>query len=107
MIAISMVENYLIFSAEMIAEDTTPELMMVLVIVFLIPPFMAFLSLTLKDSINRWVNIIMCIVLVVLMPFGMPPFPTAYMPSLIIISIAEILALALIIWYAWKSKQKA
>ena len=107
MLAISMVENYLIFSAEMIAEDTTPELMMVLVIVFLIPPIMAFLSLTLKDSINRWLNIILGIVFFVLMPFGIPPFPTAYMPSLAIITIVEIVALALIIWYAWKSKQKA
>jgi len=106
MIAISMVENYLLHTEEMIV-DTIPELMMVLVIVFLIPPLMAFLSLTLKDSINRWVNIIMCIVFIVLMPFGIPPFPTAYLPSLAIITIVEIVALALIIWTAWKSKQKA
>ena len=105
MIAISMVENYLLHIEEMIA-DTTPELMMVLVITFLIPPLMAFLSLTLKDSINRWLNIIVGIVFIVLMPSGAPPFPTAYLPSLIIITIVEIVALALIVWYAWKSKQK-
>ena len=106
MIAIFMVENYLLHMEEMIA-DTTPELMMVLVITFLIPPLMAFLSLTLKDSINRWLNIIVGIVFIVLMPTGIPPFPTAYLPSLVIIAIVEIVALALIVWYAWKSKQKA
>jgi len=106
MFAIFMVENYLLHIEEMIA-DTTPELMMVLVIVFLIPPIMAFLSLTLKDKANRWLNIIVGIVLIALMPVGIPPFPTAYLPPLIIITIVEIVALALIVWYAWKSKQKA
>lgn len=106
MIAISMVENYLLHMEEMIA-DTTPELMMVLVITFLIPPLMAFLSLTLKDSINRWLNIIVGIVFIVLMPFGIPSFPTAYLPSLIVIAIVEVITLALIVWYAWKSKRKA
>jgi len=106
MITLSMAMNDLYHREEMIA-DTTPELMMVLVITFLIPPLMAFLSLTLKDSINRWLNIIVGIVFIVLMPTGIPPFPTAYLPSLIIITIVEIVALVLIVWYAWKSKQKA
>jgi hypothetical protein len=86
--------------------DTTPELVMVLVITFLIPPLMAFLSLTLKDSINRWVNIIVSIVFIVLLPFGLFGLQTAYLPSVIIIAIVEIVALLLILWYAWKSKQK-
>ena len=107
MITISMVENYIPGYREEIIADTTPELMMALVIAFLIPPLMAFLSLTLKDSINRWLNIIVGIVFIVLMPIGMPPFPTAYLPSLIIITLVEIVALVLIVWYAWKSKQKS
>jgi hypothetical protein len=86
--------------------DITPELSMVLVITFLIPPIMAFLSLILKDSINRWANIILGIVLVVLLPFGLFGLQTAYLPSIIIVAIVEIVALILIIWYAWKSKQK-
>ena len=87
----------------------TPEEILATVISSLIPPIMAFLSLTLKDSINRWLNIIVGIVFIVLMPigtgFGM--IPTAYLPSVIVIAIVEIVALALIVWYAWKSKQKA
>jgi hypothetical protein len=106
MITIGTVEFYLYHMEEMIVADTTPELMMVLVIIFLIPPIMAFLSLTLKDKANRWLNIIVGIVLIVLMPTGIPPFPTAYLPSLIVIAIVEVVALALIVWYAWKSKQK-
>ena len=86
----------------------TPEEILATVISSLIPPIMAFLSLTLKDSINRWLNIIVGIVFIVLMPigtgFGM--IPTAYLPSIIVIAIVEIVALVLIIWYAWKSKQK-
>jgi hypothetical protein len=37
--------------------------MVVNAILFLIAPLMAFLSLTLKDSINRWANIIVGIVI--------------------------------------------
>jgi len=106
MITIGTVEFYLYHMDEMIVPTSTPELMLVLVIVFLIVPIMAFLSLTLKDKANRWLNIIVSIVLFVLMPTGIPPFPTAYLPSLIVITIVEVVALALIIWYAWKSKQK-
>jgi hypothetical protein len=70
---------------------------------------MAFLSLTLKDSINRWLNIIVGIVFIVLMPIGtgFGLIPTAYLPSIIVIAIVEVVALVLIVWYAWKSKQKA
>ena len=107
MITVATVEQYIPGYREEFIAETTPELMMVLVIAFLIPPLMAFLSLTLKDSINRWLNIIVGIVFIVLMPIGTPGFPTAYLPSLIIITIVEIVALALIVWYAWKSKQKA
>ena len=105
MITVFMVENYLLHREEIIAE-TTPELMMVIAITYLIPPIMAFLSLTLKDSINRWVNIIVGIVFIVLMPIGAIGFPAAYSASLTLIAIVEIAALALIVWHAWKSKQK-
>jgi len=87
----------------------TTEEILATVISSLIPPIMAFLSLTLKDSISRWVNIIVGIVFIVLIPIytGFELIPTAYLPSMIVIAIVEIVALALIVWYAWKSKQKA
>jgi len=106
-ITLSMVMDSLIHIEEMIA-DTTPELMMVLVITLLIPPLMAFLSLTLKDSINRWLNIIVGIVFIVLLPIGtgFELIPAAYLPSVIVIAIVEVVALVLIVWYAWKSKKE-
>jgi len=78
-------------------------------VLLLVPLIMAFLSLTLKDRINRWLNIIVGIVFIVLIPIGtgFGLIPTAYLPSMIVIAIVEIVALALIVWYAWKSKQKA
>jgi len=107
MFTIATVEFLLYHMGEMVVAIATPEMMMVLVIVTLIPLLMAFLSLTLKDSINRWLNIILSIVFIVLMPIGVVAFPTAYMPSVILIAVVEVVALALIVWYAWKSKQKA
>ena len=107
MVTIAIVEHYIPGFVEEAVAQTTPELIMVLVITFLIPPLMAFLSLTLKDKANRWLNIIVGIVFIVLILIMTPGFPTAYLPSIIIISIVQIVALALIVWYAWKSKQKA
>ena len=84
------------------------ELILLFAILFLVPLIMAFLSLTLKDSINRWLNIIVSVVFIVLIvPFsGFDLIPTAYLPSMIATAIVEVVALVLIIWYAWKSKQK-
>jgi len=89
--------------------ETTPEEILAIAITMLIIPIMSFLSLTLKDKANRWLNIIVSIVFLVLMlPFsGFQLIPTAYLPSIIVITIVEIVALALIIWYAWKSKKRA
>jgi len=89
--------------------ETTPGEILAVVVSSLIPPIMAFLSLTLKDKANRWLNIIVGIVFIVLIPIGsgFELIPTDYLPSTVVIAIVEVAALALIIWYAWKSKQKA
>jgi quinol-cytochrome oxidoreductase complex cytochrome b subunit len=72
---------------------------------------MAFLSLTLKDSMNRWVNIIVGIVFAVfaiaLGPVAFLTQPSAYYVYSILIGIVQFAATALVVWYAWKSKQKA
>jgi len=107
MITVSTVGNYIPGHMEEAIPETTPEFILVLAIGMLVPPIMAFLSLTLKDSINRWLNIIVGIVFAGLALVIRPGFPAAYLPSLIVIAIVEIVAMALIVWYAWKSKQKA
>jgi MFS family permease len=88
----------------------TPELMLALAIGSLIPPVMAFLSLILKDSMNRWANIIVGIVFavfaIVLGPVAFLTQPSAYYVYAILIGIVQFAATALVVWYAWKSKQK-
>jgi len=84
-----------------------PEILLLDAIIFLFPLVMAFLTLTLKNSTNRWANIIMGIVGVVLSLNGLSgdlAQPYAYA---ILIWISKIVVDALIVWYAWKSKQKA
>jgi hypothetical protein len=84
-----------------------PELMLLFAVLVLVPLIMAFLTLTLRDSTNRWANIIVGIVV-----FGLNFIdlvdavakPSAWMTLLVL---SKAVVLALIVWYAWKSKQKA
>jgi hypothetical protein len=76
-------------------------------IIMLVPLVMAFMSLTLKDLINRWANVVLGIIytgfwLFIWMRF-VPPQPDYS----ILMFISEIVASALVVWYAWKSKKKA
>jgi hypothetical protein len=105
---IPLIEHYIPGFVEEAVAQVTPESVLMLVIIAMIIPVMALLSLILKDSINRWLNIIVGIVFAVLMPIGVVGggFPTAYVPSLALISIVEFVAAALIVWTAWKSKPK-
>ncbi len=96
-----------IIEGEMFGWELTSEVALLFAIIFMIPPFMAFLSLTLKDSINRWVNIIGGIVFVLLATYGISNFLAELAPWAIVIWLSQVVALALIVWYAWKSKQKA
>jgi len=84
-----------------------PELMFVGAIVALIPLVMAVLTLALKDSINRWLNIILGLVITVIF-FGSfidlsTTTPAAHIQLL---SIAGFVAPALIVWQAWKWPKK-
>lgn len=65
---------------------------------------MAFLSLTLKDSINRWANIIVGAVFAAL--FIGVIASAAKLSGEILMTFSTVVALLLIVWYAWKSKQK-
>ena len=84
-----------------------PEFLLLFAILMLVPLVMAFLSLTLKDSTNRWANIIVGIVWIILGLTDLPTYlaePSAYA---ILMWLSGLVATALIVWYAWKSKQKA
>jgi hypothetical protein len=85
----------------------TPEMMLFTTLMWLIPLFMAFLSLTLKDSINRWTNIILGIVWTgstifhLSMHFTIPAICTVHQ---VLIVGSTVVVAALIAWYAWKWK---
>jgi hypothetical protein len=88
-------------------EPVTNELLLVMSIIFVVPIFMSFMSLTLKDKANRWANrsigiFFVAFDLIFLILFWEPP---AYE---IFWSIVYLVFTALIVWYAWKwPKQEA
>ena len=92
------------------AESIGPELMFVGAIVILIPLVMAVLTLTLKDSINRWAHIIVGIAFTILsivslilaFELDLSIYAFGYL-----LDISMVVAPALIIWHAWKAKQQA
>jgi hypothetical protein len=84
----------------------SPELLFFLAILLWVPFVMAFLSVTLKNSINRWANIIVGIVWLGLGFIDVPNLmanPAAYA---ILLWLTEVVAKVLIVGIAWKSKQK-
>jgi len=88
-------------------EQAGPDVFLLFAIVSLVPLIMAFLSLTLKDSINRWVNIIVGIVFVVIPLVTLSEAVAKSSAWAILNTLSGVVASALIVWYAWKSKQKA
>jgi len=75
---------------------------------FWVPLVMAVLSLTLMDKANRWVNVILGIFYVgfILFELTMNITTVAY-PYVMLMDISAVVAAALIVRYAWKSKQQA
>jgi hypothetical protein len=68
----------------------------------LIPLVMAFLSLTLKFSMNRWANIIVGIVYTGLYLMDLVAHLAVPYAYAILMGIASVVAQLLIVWYAWK-----
>jgi len=101
-----VLEQFLL-SGEIGGEKIGPELLLIFAIIVLVPLIMAFLSLTLKDSINRWANIIVGIVFVVFQLVALSEVVAQPSAWTILMEISKLVAPALIVWYAWKSKQKA
>ena len=70
-----------------------------LAILMLLPIIMVILSLTLNQPVNRWVNIIVAILLFVFNLVGLPTYPSAYDRFLIVVGLVFN---ALTVWYAWR-----
>jgi len=93
-----------LIAGEIAGIQLTPEMILVFAIILVIPPVMAFLSLTLKDSINRWANIIVGAIFAAL--FIGVIATVAKLSGETLMTLSTVVALTLIVWYAWKSKQK-
>ena len=86
----------------------TNELLLVMSIVMAVPIFMSFLSLTLKDKVNRWANLLVGIffvawelIFLIFVYLQAPAYEIFW-------GIAYLVFAALVVWYAWKwPKQEA
>ena len=68
-------------------------------VLMVMPIVMVFLSLTLKQPVDRWVNIILPIFFFLFNLVGLPTYPSAYDKFLIVVGLAFN---ALTVWYAWR-----
>ncbi|MEJ2305729.1 MAG: DUF6326 family protein [Anaerolineales bacterium] len=68
-------------------------------VLFVIPIAMVFLSLTLKQPVNRWANIIVAIIFFGFNLIGLPGYPSAYDKFLIAVSLVFNV---LTVWFAWR-----
>ena len=67
-----------------------------------IPWIMAWLSMTLKGSANRWSNFVLGIIMGVVLISDMAKYASKSSPAGLIDFIVGILIYVLIVWYAWK-----
>jgi hypothetical protein len=81
-----------------------PELILFFAILMLVPMVMAFLSLTLKGSMNRWLNIIVGSVFAVFWFVGVVDAAQSAYWGGALMTLSAIVASVLIVWYSWKSK---
>jgi hypothetical protein len=79
-----------------------PEALVIYAVMVLVPLVMAFLTVALKGSIARWANIIMGVAALVVTIIGIYGESADPMAFSTLIWISQLVAGALIIWYAYK-----
>jgi hypothetical protein len=89
-----------VVSGEIGGIQITEGFLFVMAIWMAIPSAMVFLSLTLKANANRWVNIIVGIVSIVVL--GATFFVGEFSARYTFQAIVEGVLIALIVWHAWK-----
>ena len=97
----------LLSTGEFLGSKMSPELVLFVVILLWVPLVMAFLSVTLKNPINRLTNIIMAIVWIGLGFIDVPNLMANPAAFAILLWLTEVVAKVLIVWLAWKSVQKS
>jgi uncharacterized membrane protein len=87
----------------------TPELLLVMSIIFVVPILMSVLTLTLKYPVSRWANRILGILYaMIILAFWVLGFVLRSAGYEIVWSTAQLVFALLVVWYAWKwPKQEA
>ena len=87
----------------------TPELLLVMSIIFVFPILMSALTLILKYSVSRWANrIIGILYAVIILAFWILGFVLQSASYEFVWSTAQLVFVLLVVWYAWKwPKQEA
>jgi hypothetical protein len=75
------------------------ELMLGMAALLVIPALMVFLSVTLKHSVNRLVNIILAVFFFGFNIIGLPTYASAYDQFLIVVGL---ILNVLTVWFAWR-----
>ena len=88
-----------IIAGKMGPYPTTQASLLAAMTLMMIPSLMIFLSLTLPAKANRWTNIIVGILQIVVLLSALIGESWAYY---IFATIVEVVLLLLIVWYAWK-----
>lgn len=81
--------------------DITQVWALTALVMMTIPSLMVFLSLTLPAKVNRWTNLIVAILFVVV-SIGNAVGEVTWMYFHIYAIVVEVVLLALVIWFAWK-----
>ena len=113
MIIVPILELYIpgfiedIIAGALGGEKEITGMILLIAILTLIPPLMAVLSVTLKDKVNRWTNIILGIVWAVLSLIAIGEYlmmQTAVYAGLILVGAMELTIAVFITWTAYKWK---
>ena len=85
-----------------------PGMMLFMALFWLVPLWLAFVSMTVKDSCNRWTNFILGIIFTILNIFHLTEHLAQPSVHQLLIVCSTIVITALIAWYAWSwPKQEA
>jgi hypothetical protein len=90
-------------AGELLGMEIGPEMLLLGAVIYLIPLLMVVLSLSLKGSTNRWTNLILGAVYVVLGLGELVEYLVAPLVAhRILMVLVKVVFSALIVWYAWK-----
>jgi len=91
-----------LMDGEVAGMQITNEFLLVFAVMVLITVFMPFLTITLKDRMNRWINIILGIFFTAFSIIDLKDYITKQSGYAILLTIAGMVTTALIVWYAYK-----